>query len=305
MALSINPTPTGQDQSVKAAYQRFQALFAAGKATEAHAALERLLRDFPHFAVAHNDMGVLCYHRGEKEKARQHYEEAVRLASGNGMFKKNLADFLYVESGRTEAALQLYLEVLAANPRDTETLLILGNISIALEKMDEAWIFFGKVLEIDPDDSTARQSLAVLQQAGGRRELQAPTDALYKNAQELAGAGRTGQAIDTLRELIAAQPGNATAHNDLGVLYFKTGNKLRSLYHYTKAERLAPENCTFRKNLADFYFAEMGETGEALELYQAALEQAPNDIETLQNLGQLYTAANRIGDAEAVFKRML
>ena len=108
--------------------------------------LEKLIDNFPDFALAHNHLGVLYYHTDDKDKACQSYETAVRLQPENITFKKNLADFYCIELGRIEEALKIYVDVLTTHPRDAETLLATGQICLAMEKPDDAADFFNKVL---------------------------------------------------------------------------------------------------------------------------------------------------------------
>ncbi len=74
-------------------------------------------------------------------------------------FQKNLADFYYVEMGRVEDALRIYVKILEANPEDVETLLITGHICVALEKFQDAEVFYSRVLEIEPGHQDALQFL--------------------------------------------------------------------------------------------------------------------------------------------------
>ena len=99
----------------------------------------------------------------EKEKALNHYEQAARLEPGNITFKKNLADFYYVEQGRVEDALRIYVDVLAINPEDIETLQITGHICVALHKFEDAKVFYNRVLEIEPWNAEACDYLEKLQ----------------------------------------------------------------------------------------------------------------------------------------------
>ncbi len=94
--------------------------------------LEMLAESYPQFALAHNDLGVLHYQAGNKEKAQQFYEKAVQLDPENMVFQKNLADFYVVEMGRVEEALQIYVKILELDPQDVETLLITGHICVGI-----------------------------------------------------------------------------------------------------------------------------------------------------------------------------
>jgi len=136
-----------------------QPLINEGKHEKATIALEELITLYPKFALAYNDLGVLYFNKGEKEKALSYYEKAVQLQPENITYQKNLADFYYVELGRIEDALKLYNKALYINSKDIETLLIIGHICVSLKKFDDAKAFYNKVLDIDPLNEDARQIL--------------------------------------------------------------------------------------------------------------------------------------------------
>jgi len=144
-------------------YQNAQILFEKGMDKAAIMALGKLLESYPDFALAHNDLGVLYYKAGKKEDAFEHYKKAAELQPENINFQKNLADFYYVERGKVQEAIEIYVKILALNPRDIECLLMLGHISVSIEKIDDAKVFYMKVLEVDPNNADARQNLDSIQ----------------------------------------------------------------------------------------------------------------------------------------------
>jgi Flp pilus assembly protein TadD len=113
------------------------------------------------------------------------------------------------------------------------------------------------------------------------------------------------EAIRLAEEFIKASPDCADAHNDLGVLYYRVGNKLQTLGHYEKAVRLSPQNTTFRKNIASFYFVEMAWTDEAIGIYTQILKSYPNDIEVLTALGIISNAVGRKEEARIFLRRVI
>jgi len=121
--------------------------------------LENLLAAHPQFAMAHNDLGVLYYNQGDKEKALHHYEQAAGLEPQNLNFQKNLADFYFVESGRIEDAMAVYNQVLEIDGGDVEALMSIGLICEALERRDDARYFYNRVLENEPWNLDVRQRL--------------------------------------------------------------------------------------------------------------------------------------------------
>lgn len=330
----------GSGKSPDELYEEAQKLINSGSKEEAIGVLEMFLAMHPNYAVAHNDLGVLYYSAGEKKKALDHYEQAAQRDMGNATIQKNLADFYCVEQGRLEEALQIYVKLLETNPTDLETLLTLGKICETLKMINDAKVFYSKVLELEPWNMDARKGLDELgkgqksevapvehpegsrynwsgrseagsHESGIRKEEVRGTDfrdtpdKMYQDVQELLNSNRKMDAVDALEKLVASYPDYALAHNDLGVLYFSEGDKEKSLQHYEKAAALEPRNSVFQKNLADFYYVISGRTEEALEIYLKMLEANPTDMETLLIMGHICVSLRNFDDAKVFYSRVL
>jgi tetratricopeptide (TPR) repeat protein len=160
MALMIKregPLMSATDEEM--AYKGIQPLIKAKKYDLAIMALEKLIEKYPDFALAHNDLGVLHYNNGQKEKALSHHEKAFELQPDNITIQKNLANYYHIELGKLEEAMQIYLKILNHNPEDVEILLAIADICITIEKLDLAKGFYNKVLEIEPWNSKAWKTL--------------------------------------------------------------------------------------------------------------------------------------------------
>ena len=136
------------------------------KASCDKASVKNLIRSFeenikenPFCAQSHNDIGVLYYQDGKKEKVLHHFNKAVRLNPQNTNFIKNLADFYYVEMDNVSDALKLYNQVLEIKPDDTETLLALGTVCADLQKYEDAKSFYSQILQVEPYNQEARKGL--------------------------------------------------------------------------------------------------------------------------------------------------
>ena len=140
-------------------YEEAQKLMSSDSKKEAIGTLGMFLAIYPDYAPAHNDLGVLYFDEGKKEKSLQHYQMAAELEPENPVFQKNLADFLYAVLGQVEDALVHYAKTLSNDPNNIDTLLMLAHISVSKEKFDEAKIFYKKVLEIEPSNADARGKL--------------------------------------------------------------------------------------------------------------------------------------------------
>lgn len=128
---------------------------------------------------------------------------------------------------------------------------------------------------------------------------------LYKTAQDMVNIGGHDEAIRNLSRLLEIYPDYALAHNDMGVLYLSNGESHKTLEHYEKAVQLNPDNITFLKNLADFYFVVAERIDDALKIYLKILDKHPDDIETLIALGHICTSLSRIEDARFLFSKVL
>jgi GT2 family glycosyltransferase/Tfp pilus assembly protein PilF/SAM-dependent methyltransferase len=303
----LNSMKTGNSEvkTLEELYREIQPLLNNGDPHKAIVALEVFLEKFPDFALAHNDLGVLCYHTSNKEKAQHHYERAVQLLPENIGFQKNLADFYCIELGRVEDALKIYVSILTTHPQDIETLMATGQICVAMEQLDDAKIFFKRVLDIEPWNTDARQNLDILKKPKSvDLETESPNE-IYLKIQEMMPSLKPEKAIGQLEKLVESFPDFALAHNDLGVLYYNTGDKERALLCYQKAMDIEPENITFQKNLADFLYVVSGQIEEALQIYVDILSVHPEDVETLLITGHICVALKRIEDASNFYKRVL
>ncbi len=257
--------------------------------------------------------------KGDQEKALHYYETAARLEPDNITSLKNLADFYYVEQGRVEDALKIYVDILAKEPKNLEILLIIGHTCVSLQKFDDAKVFYNRVLEIEPQNKDARQNLdkilsRELSEIRGQgaeiniiidNSLSGSPEEIYQSIQPLIKEKQFDKAIEKLEELLESYPGFSLAHNDLGVLCYEQGNKEKALDHYEKAAELESENMTFQKNLADFYCAESGRIEDALRIYNRVLESEPKDLEALFAIGYICESLQQFEDAKIFYNKIL
>ena len=150
-------------------YQESQEAGATGNVESAVSILEQLVGRYPDYALAHNDLGVYHQKTGNNDQAGNHYKNAVRLEPYNSTFNKNLADFCYIVQGDVTEALKIYLDVLKSDPEDIEVLLAAGHISRAVNRPQDAEIFFSRVLEIEPWNLEASENLEKLRVGLGGR----------------------------------------------------------------------------------------------------------------------------------------
>ena len=339
-----------------ATYERIMADVREVEMDEGIRHIKDFLKIYPDFAKAHNDLAVMYYQTGNSLKALAHYEKAHKLDSGNITYRKNLADFYFVELEWTGDAIHTYLDILKDNPFDTEALNALGTISLQIGRKEQARQYFTRTLQLDTNNQEAQQALQQLPAALAAPEapraiqhVSAPaprasepppatttaprsfqnlfpsvqpvpaqpvpaqpvpvisksSDELYREAISLATAGKTSEAIQALERLVAQDPAHALAHNDLGVLFQRSGEIQKSRHHHEEAVRLQPANKIFQKNLADLLYIEFYEFEDALAIYVRLQAKAPQDIEILKAIASICQTMGNEFDARFFLERVL
>jgi Flp pilus assembly protein TadD len=329
----------------RATYERIITACRDMESEEALRTIQNFLKIYPEFAQAHNDLAVLYYQAGNSLKALAHYEKAHKLEPSNITYRKNLADFYFVELEWADDAIQTYLDILKDNPFDVETLNALGTISIQIGRREQARQYFTRTLQLDTVNSQARQALqqlgggvsapphsaqisappvqtpiapvvppaAVMQQPPATPLQRTPVfqaplkspEQLHRQALDLAHSGKGSEARRALQELLALHPGYAPGHNDLGVLCQQEGDLVQSRRHHEEAHRLQPGNLNFQKNLADLLYIACGETEEALKLYVNILGSNPRDIEALKAISNICIESGKPDDARSFLETIL
>jgi Flp pilus assembly protein TadD len=296
-------------------YQQLLNTLESIPADEAIRQIKGFLQTYPSFATAHNDLGVLYLRSGNSTLALAHAEKAARLQPDNTTFKKNLADFYAVELGWYDDAVDMYLDILKKNPRDTEALIALGHLGNALE---------GGRQELPPAEVKPALTAPVFRQPE-QQQQQAPTrpepapasqhtppqpppptaEQLHHAAIELLQQGKNREACSLLEQLLASQPNNAVAHNDLGIACQRAGDLTAARRHHEMAVQLQPDNILFKKNLADLLYLACGDTDAAIHEYVDILRRSPKDIDTLTMLSQISLENGRLDDARTFLQAIL
>ncbi len=226
------------------------------------------------------------------------------------------------KAGRHQEACSFYSEALELNPSDyavREALERLGGNTI--ENQCEVSVpepepnSHVKIISPEPasdpeylEDVLANLKASISSALGSQPESPAPVasvEELYAEARKYIGAGDPSQAIETLEKLLALDPVNALAHNDLGVLFTNSGDMEQACIHQEAAVRYCPSNAGFRKNLAALYYSCQGKTDEAIAIYTQLLREQPTDVETLTALAIISEANNLREEARTFIGRVL
>jgi len=158
----INESSEHNNNNPEGLYNTLSHTFQPGKELEAEKMLLNFTETYSEFALAFNDLGVISHQLEKLDQAGQSYRKAVELDPENITFLKNLADFLFVIEEKPQEAMPLYHEILKDNPKDLETLMMIGNICLSLGSPEEARTFYNLVLDIEPWHQDASNTLEML-----------------------------------------------------------------------------------------------------------------------------------------------
>ena len=111
-------------------------------------------------------------------------------------------------------------------------------------------------------------------------------------------------AIEKLQQFAKRYKNFAPVYNDLGVLYYKSGDNKCALEHYRIALNHDQNNISFRKNLADLLSVAFAEYEEALQHYVTVLASDPKDVEALFATGHICARLERYDDAAEFYEKV-
>jgi protein O-GlcNAc transferase len=267
------------------------ALDAAGAPEEAIDCYRRALALDPADARAHDEFGRLLGRRGDMKGAGEHLRAAVKLDSSLVTARGALGDLLCREGRFAQGTAEL-TAALALDPGNWPLALRLGTAlaSLGPERQGEAMDCFRRVIALSPGSAVAHLQLGL---GFWRRGDAAPAIALAERAARLdpklaaahgalgsmlRSAGRTNEAVASLRAALALNADDAAACFHLGMCLSALEGKAQQegLHYLRRSIALAPRNLQAHRQLA-WVLCESGWREESRIAYRAALELFPDD----------------------------
>ena len=123
-------------------------------------------------------------------------------------------------------------------------------------------------------------------------------------AGQLYSRRQYAQAERVCRQIIAARPGNADAHNILGVSLAALGNAKEAISELKRAIKINAQAPSYHSNLGEI-LRQNGKLDEASEVLEAAIKLDPNNAQALNNLGIIHYERRAFAKAVDFYKRAL
>ena len=225
-----------------------------------------ILRSFarridPSDAGAHNNLGVLYYHKGMHEEAVEAFGKALELDPKMQVAQRNL-EVAYFRSGYYDRRVTELRERLRVRPEDREARWELGRAYASLGDVTEAVAEFRALLTYSPDDVGAMVQLALAEKSSG--DLEAAQEWLTRAlaiepesplinfyiGEVLYNRGANEDAIVALRRAIELSPENPDAHYLLGFVLGDLGRHEEARAATGRAIQLNPSLSRAQANLS-------------------------------------------------------
>ncbi len=258
----------------------------------------------PHLVGAFINLGLFYFEREREEEGTAILDRGIKEVSAD---KKRLSEALlrhYRSIGEDEKANEILELATTFDDSDPEPWLALSNLRGRQGDLSAALEAAEKAAEVDPNSTLARLRKAELLIDLGLRngneeqvaEAVAIVDAVTKEDPSNAEAafvrgkseiaqGNAEQAIEVLRDAIAAKPDWAQAHFVLGSALLMTGDLHRARAELARSVELNSGLKSARKLLVRVH-AELGEHEYAIQNGRRYLEREPEDEETRILLAQ-------------------
>jgi tetratricopeptide (TPR) repeat protein len=123
-------------------------------------------------------------------------------------------------------------------------------------------------------------------------------------AAKLYSEGKYSQAERVCRQIIQARPGNADAHNILGVTLQALGKGKEAVAELKRAIKLAPDAASIHANLGEV-LRQNGKLDEAAKSLERAVEIDPKNSQALNNLGIIHYERGKFEQAVGFYRRAL
>lgn len=269
-------------QRIADAYQK------AGRPTEVGTTIERMRRllgkDDP---TPDEQLILLLRDQGKKSEALQ----AVR--SARQRFPE-LTDFMRLEAqlladnGRVDEGVALIKQALRGSIEDFNDYLLISGLYLQGGRAADAVVAARKALELAPDGEPRMSAAALI---------------TLSSAQERAGDLKGSE--ESLRRILARDPNNATALNNLGYFLVERNERLtEALEMIQRAVRANPTNSSFLDSLGWAYF-KLGKFDEAERHLTEAAKRNARSVAIQEHLGDVYHQRGKLEMARAAWQKAL
>jgi tetratricopeptide (TPR) repeat protein len=265
--------------------------------------------------IAHNNLGLVYLERRETERAREHFEAALRVRPSFVQARYNLGQVQELD-GEFPQAIETYRAALQTRPGHPETLVRLAVLARAQGENEQAIELFDQGIQANPTNAPLWVGLARLLLETGdvdraancaasalKLERSLP-DAHVVLAEVALRRGEPELAAEHLERAEALAPATAETHTLRGRLSHARNDLAGARAHFEQAILLDPETVRARYDLG-LILLNQDEFEAARGQFQAVNDIRPGDPEASMALAVLATRDGRLGEAIELLRGVL
>jgi protein O-GlcNAc transferase len=220
------------------------------------------------------------------------------------------------QSGRLQAAEQIYRQIISAEPNHADAIHLLGLIAHQVGNHGMALEYIGRAIGLKGNDAGFHYNLGAVYVALRRlpesvacyhRALELKPDyALAHNNLGIAlkDQGKLDEAVACYHRALKLKPDYAEAHINLGNALREQGKLDESVACYHRALALKPDFAGAHNNLG-VALKDQGKLDEAVASYRRVLELKPDNADAHTNLGLALSEQGKLDAAVACYQRAL
>jgi tetratricopeptide (TPR) repeat protein len=260
----------------------------AGRTNEVMAGIERMRRLLgPNDPTAKEEYIEFLRNQGRRTEALAAIRSARLRFPDEDQFV-NLEAATLTDLGRIDEAVTILRGRLKGSLEDFDTYRLISALNTQAGRGREAVEAARKMLELAPAERQNLVNAALI---------------MLSSAQERAGDKKGSE--ESLRRILAREPNNATALNNLGYFLVERNERLEeALEMIQKAVRAEPTNSSFLDSLGWAYF-KLGKLDEAERHLNEAVRRDASSATIQDHLGDLYQRRGKLEQARAAWQKAL
>jgi len=261
-----------------------------------------------------NSLGYNYLMNKQPAEAEIAFRQGLEYAPGNIDMLSNLAE-LYLQQGRFNKGTEYLNRALQVNPDDVDVLLSLGNVCIRLEVFDVALMAFQRARKVAPETGNIDEIINELEKLVPAEAAETPVEApvgMTVSQEETGLILAVGQAAQKRGDLEAAvrefyrvtgrYPNLAAGFSALGATLLVLERADEAVAPLRRATELAPQEVLNFTQLG-FALLQSGQSADKAErAFQQAARLAPEEVEPMLSLVELYRGQERYGEASEMIK---
>ena len=237
-----------------------------GNLKDAASVFSRCLEIDPNSAAAMYELAQVHYANKDLTSASLLLQKAVSIDGTNKWYKILLAQVYQQRKQYVEAA-DVYDQLYQAEPDDNEYLFTKAGLLAMAKEYEQAINAYNEL----------QKKTGIIDQVSVAKE------------QVYMSWGKTDEAFEEIRKLIAVNPENPQYYGILAEMYQNQGDQENALKYYNKILEIQPDNGFVHFSLAGFYQQE-GDYGRAFEHIKKAFENDELDANTKIQYYMMQTA---------------